>query len=62
MVVEKLGGGQNHRPDDGPRYRRGLRGREETKEEAPARLFVRQFEKPQLVGVPLLLLRAPRLP
>ena len=61
MVVEELGGRQDHRPDDGPGHRGGVRGGEEAEEEAPPRLLVRQPQKPQLVGLQILLLRAARL-
>ena len=42
MALEKLGGGQNHSPNDGPRHRGRLRSREEAEEKAFIRLLVRQ--------------------
>ena len=56
MVVEKLGGGEDHGADDGPRRGGGQRGGEEAEEEAAAGLSLRQFEEPQLVGLQILLL------
>ena len=56
LVVEELGGGEDHRSHDGPRRGGGQRGGEEAEEEAAPGLFVRQFEEPQLVGLPILLL------
>ena len=51
MAVEELGGWQDHSPHDGLGRGGGQRGREEAEEEAAARLSLRQFEEPQLVGV-----------
>ena len=56
MVVEKLGGGEDNRLDDGPGHWGGVRGREEAEEKAAAGLPVRQPEEPQLVGLQILLL------
>ena len=56
MVVEKLGGGENHSAHDGLGHRGGVRGGEEAEEEAPAGLPVRQPQEPQLVGLQILLL------
>ena len=56
MVVEELGGWEDHRADDGPRRGGGQRGGEEAEEEAAAGLSLRQFEEPQLVGLQILLL------
>ena len=58
LVVEELGGGEDNSSDDGPRRGGGQRGREEAEEEASPGLSVRQFEEPQLVGLPILLLWA----
>ena len=59
VAVEKLGGGQDRRPHDGPRPGDHLRGGEEAEEEAPRRLPLLQLEEPQLLDVQILLLRAP---
>ena len=56
MVVEELGGRQDHRPHDGPGRGSGQRGGEETEEEVVAGLSLRQFEESQLVGVQIFLL------
>ena len=56
MVVEELGGGEDHGPHDGPGRGRGLRGGEETEEEVVAGLSLRQFEESQLVGLQIFLL------
>lgn len=58
--MEELGSGQDPRPHDGPRRWHLLRGGEEAEKEIAPRLPRRQFEAPQLVGVPLLFLRDPR--
>ena len=60
MVVEELGGRKDNRPHDGPRHRGRVGGGEEAEEEASARLSLRQPQEPQLVGLPILLLRATR--
>ena len=59
--MEELGGRQNYCLDDGPRYWGRLRGGKEAEEKTPAGLLVRQPEEPQLVGLQILLLRAPRI-
>lgn len=59
--MEELGGREDTGVDDGPRRGHMFRGREEAEEEAPPRLPGRERATPQLVGVPVLLLRVPRL-
>ena len=54
--MEELGGGEDHRPHDGPGRGGGERGGEEAEEEASSRLSLRKFEEPQLVGLQILLL------
>ncbi len=60
MAVEELGRWEDPGPDDGPRRRHLSRDGEETKEKTPRRLSPRESQAPQLVGLPLLLLRSPR--
>lgn len=60
VAMEELGGGQDPRPHDGPGRGHLLRGGEEAEEEAAPRLPGRQPQAPQLVGLPLLLLRVAR--
>lgn len=61
MAVEGLGGREDSRPDDGPRHRSLLRGREETEEENASRLSVGKSSLPQLVGLQILSLRGASL-
>ena len=55
--MEKLGGRQGRRPEDGPQPRHHLGGREEAEEETVDRLLVLEPEAPQLLGLPILFLR-----
>ena len=61
MDVEELGRGEDPCPHDGLGRGHMLRGGEEAEEEAVVGLPRRQPEAPQLVGVPVLLLRDPLL-
>jgi len=56
MVVEKLGGRQGVRLEDGSEPGHHLRGREEAEEEAAHRLHVLQPETSQFLGIQILLL------
>lgn len=61
VVMEELGGRKDHGSYDGPRHRGRVRSGEEAEEETLIRLPLRQFEKPQLVGIQIFLLRTPSL-
>ena len=56
VVMEKLGSGQNSSPDDGFRSGYHIRSRKTFKKETLTRLPLWQFEKSQLLGLPILLL------
>ena len=58
MAVEKLGVWEDPSPDDGPGPGHHIRGGEATEEEAFAWLPLHQPEKPQLLGLQILLLWA----
>jgi len=59
MALEELGGWKDTGTYHGPRFGHHLRGREETEEEAFARLPLCQFEEPQFLGLQILFLRTP---
>ena len=54
--MEKLGGGEDYRLNDGLGHWGGVGGGEEAEEEATAGLPVRQPQESQLVGLQILLL------
>ena len=60
MAVEGLGGRQDSRSYDGPRHRTLFRGGKEAEEEDAVGLSLGESPLPQLVGVQILPLRAPR--
>ncbi len=57
VAMEELGSGKGFCPADGPQLGHNLRGGKEAQKEAAHRLHVLKPEAPQLLGVPVLLLR-----